>query len=138
VEQPTTRAWQGNLREPLTLSSYVAALAARPLVGRQDPLREPEGERLAAAALFADISGFTALTERLARTGDFERAAGIYAQIGSRPHEAFARLSAAESLLADGRRVEGNAQLERALTFYRKVGAIAYIRHGEGLLAASA
>jgi class 3 adenylate cyclase len=69
VEQPTTRAWQGNLREPLTLSSYVAALAARPLVGRQDPLREPEGERLAAAALFADISGFTALTERLARTG---------------------------------------------------------------------
>jgi len=71
-------------------------------------------------------------------TGDFERAAGIYAQIGSRPHEAFARLSAAESLLADGRRVEGNAQLERALTFYRKVGAIAYIRNGEGLLAASA
>jgi hypothetical protein len=71
-------------------------------------------------------------------TGDFERAAGIYAQIGSRPHEAFARLCAAESLLADGRRVEGNAQLQRALTFYRKAGAIAHIRHGEGLLAASA
>jgi class 3 adenylate cyclase len=69
VEQPTTRAGLGYRREPLALSSYVAALAARPLVGRQEPLREPEGERLAAAALFADISGFTALTERLARTG---------------------------------------------------------------------
>jgi class 3 adenylate cyclase/tetratricopeptide (TPR) repeat protein len=69
VEQPTTRASQGDRREPLTLSSYVAALAARRLVGRHEPLREPEGEQFTAAALFADISGFTALTERLARTG---------------------------------------------------------------------
>jgi class 3 adenylate cyclase len=69
VEQPTTRAWQGDHREPLAFSSYVAALAARRLVGRHEPLAEPEGERLAAAVLFADISGFTALTERLARTG---------------------------------------------------------------------
>ena len=51
------------------LSSYVAALAARSLVGHREPLREPKGEQFAAAVLFADISGFTALTERLARTG---------------------------------------------------------------------
>ena len=51
------------------LSSYVSGLAARRLVGRDQPLREPEGERLVAAVLFADISGFTALTKRLARTG---------------------------------------------------------------------
>jgi class 3 adenylate cyclase/tetratricopeptide (TPR) repeat protein len=69
VQQPVTRAWQGDRREPLALSSYVATLATRRLVGRQEPLREPEGEQFAAAALFADISGFTALTERLARTG---------------------------------------------------------------------
>jgi class 3 adenylate cyclase/tetratricopeptide (TPR) repeat protein len=69
VEQPTTPAWQGDRRTPLVLSSYVAALAARRLVGRQEPLRKPAGEQFAAAVLFADISGFTALTERLARTG---------------------------------------------------------------------
>jgi class 3 adenylate cyclase len=63
VEQP------GDRSEPLELSSYVATLANRRLVGRQQPLRDPEGEHLAAAVLFADISGFTALTERLARTG---------------------------------------------------------------------
>ena len=69
MEQPTTRAGLGNRREPLVLSSYVAALAARRLVGCHEPLREPDGEQFAAAALFADISGFTALTERLAGTG---------------------------------------------------------------------
>ena len=69
MEQPTTGAGQGNGAEPVALSSYVAALAARSLVGRREPLREPHGEQLAAAVLFADISGFTALTERLARTG---------------------------------------------------------------------
>jgi class 3 adenylate cyclase/tetratricopeptide (TPR) repeat protein len=69
VEQPTTQAGLGNHHEPLALSSYVAALAARRLVGCHEPLREPDGEQFAAAALFADISGFTALTERLAGTG---------------------------------------------------------------------
>jgi hypothetical protein len=38
-------------------------------VGGHEPLREPDGEQFAAAALFADISGFTALTERLVQTG---------------------------------------------------------------------
>jgi class 3 adenylate cyclase len=69
VEQPTTRAGLGNRSGPPVLSSYVAALAARRLVGCHEPLREPDGEQFAAAALFADISGFTALTERLAGTG---------------------------------------------------------------------
>jgi class 3 adenylate cyclase/tetratricopeptide (TPR) repeat protein len=69
VEQPTTRAGLGHHREPLALSSYVAALAARRLVGCHEPLREPDGEQFASAALFADISGFTALTERLVGTG---------------------------------------------------------------------
>jgi class 3 adenylate cyclase len=69
VEQSTTQAGLGNHYEPLAFSSYVAALAARRLVGCHEPLREPDGEQFAAAALFADISGFTALTERLAGTG---------------------------------------------------------------------
>jgi class 3 adenylate cyclase/tetratricopeptide (TPR) repeat protein len=55
--------------EPGILSSYVPALVTRRLAGRRGALLEPEGDQLVVAALFADISGFTALTERLARTG---------------------------------------------------------------------
>jgi len=71
-------------------------------------------------------------------TGEFEAAAEVYAAIGSVPDEAFARLRAAEALVAAGRRSEADAQLQQALAFYRSVGATAYIREGEALLAASA
>ena len=71
-------------------------------------------------------------------SGAFEEAADVYAEIGSVPDEAFARLRAAEALVAAGRRPEADAQLQRALTFYRSVGATAYIREAESLFAASA
>jgi len=71
-------------------------------------------------------------------TGDFERAAELYAEIGSLPDEALARLRAAERLLTAGRRAEGSAQLQQALDFYRQVQASAYLREAEALLAASA
>ena len=70
--------------------------------------------------------------------GEFDLAADIYAEIGSRPDEAFVRLRAAERLLAAGRRSEGEAQLERARAFYREAGAGGYLRDGTGLRAASA
>jgi DNA-binding SARP family transcriptional activator len=69
---------------------------------------------------------------------DFDRAADQYAKIGSLPDEAFARLRAAEQLLATGQRAEGNTQLQRAVIFYRKARATAYLRQAEALLAASA
>jgi tetratricopeptide (TPR) repeat protein len=71
-------------------------------------------------------------------TGDFPRAADICAEIGSLPDEAVARLNAAEQLMAENRRAEGDAQLQRALAFYRSVKARAYVARGEALLAASA
>ncbi|HEU4900543.1 MAG TPA: AAA family ATPase [Actinomycetota bacterium] len=71
-------------------------------------------------------------------SGDFERAAATYARIGSLPDEAYARLRAAEQLVAAGHRVEANQQLERAVAFYRQVRATGYLRAGEELLAASA
>jgi DNA-binding SARP family transcriptional activator/class 3 adenylate cyclase len=71
-------------------------------------------------------------------TGDFEHAADLYTEIGSLPDEAFARLQAAKHLLANGRRGEGSAQLQRALAFYRQVRADTYLREAEALLAASA
>jgi hypothetical protein len=52
--------------------------------------------------------------------------------------EAFLRLRAAEALVEAGRRAEADAQLQRALAFYRSVGATAYIRAAEGMFAASA
>jgi tetratricopeptide (TPR) repeat protein len=70
--------------------------------------------------------------------GEPERAAELCVQIGSLPDEARARLRAAERLVADGRRPEADVQLDKALAFYRSVGATRYIREGEALLAISA
>jgi class 3 adenylate cyclase/tetratricopeptide (TPR) repeat protein len=71
-------------------------------------------------------------------SGDFVHAAETYATVGSPHDEALARLRAAQALIDDGRRAEADEQLQRALTFYRSVGATRYIREGEALLAASA
>jgi tetratricopeptide (TPR) repeat protein len=70
--------------------------------------------------------------------GRFEEAADQYAKIGSLPDEAFARLRAAEQFLGTGRQAEGTAQLQRALAFYRQVGAAGYLREADALVAASA
>jgi class 3 adenylate cyclase len=99
-------------------------------LGRGDPLVEVATRAklrtpwLEAATVFA--------------TGDPKRAAGVYARIGARPDEAFARLRTAERLLAAGRPVEAAAQGKLAMAFYRQAGAIAYLRAGEALLVASA
>jgi hypothetical protein len=63
--------------------------------------------------------------------GDRAGAADILGEMGNRTDEAFARLRAAE----EG---AGAAQLERALAFYRGVGATAYVRRAEALFPASA
>ncbi len=68
----------------------------------------------------------------------FADAAEIYARMPLRPAEALARVRAAELLIADGRRSEGDAQLQRALAFWKSVGATRYIRQAERLLAATA
>jgi class 3 adenylate cyclase/tetratricopeptide (TPR) repeat protein len=69
---------------------------------------------------------------------DFVRAADLYAEIGSAVDEAEARLRAAEQLVAAGRRGEADVQLQKALAFWRSVGATRYVRDCETLLAASA
>jgi class 3 adenylate cyclase len=51
------------------LRSYVPGLLASPFLARPAPLGAPGVERFSAAVLFADISGFTPLAERLARRG---------------------------------------------------------------------
>ena len=51
------------------LVTYVPALIADRLNDDPTPIAAPFAERFPAVALFADISGFTALTERLAQQG---------------------------------------------------------------------
>ena len=70
--------------------------------------------------------------------GAFEEAAEILARMGAVPEEALARLHVAEALVQAGRRAEADAHLQRALAFYRSVGATAYMRQAESLFAASA
>jgi class 3 adenylate cyclase/tetratricopeptide (TPR) repeat protein len=69
--------------------------------------------------------------------GDARGAAQIFAQMGSFPDEAYARLSAAETLIAAGRQEEAGEELGRALDFYRRVGATRYMRAAEALRAGS-
>jgi DNA-binding SARP family transcriptional activator len=66
--------------------------------------------------------------------GDPRRAAAIYAEIGARPDEAYARLTAARRLLGDGRLAEGRTELDRALGFYREVGATTHLAAATELL----
>ncbi|MGH3133893.1 MAG: hypothetical protein ACRDNY_09190, partial [Gaiellaceae bacterium] len=67
---------------------------------------------------------------------DYAEAAELFARMGTRPHEAYARLRAAEMLVAAGRRAEADGQLERALAFFRSVDATRYMREAEALLSA--
>jgi class 3 adenylate cyclase len=69
VEQPVARTEHEADGDLVELASYVPALVVRRFADRHEPLGEAESERFVAAVLFADISGFTVLTERLAGTG---------------------------------------------------------------------
>jgi class 3 adenylate cyclase/tetratricopeptide (TPR) repeat protein len=70
--------------------------------------------------------------------GKHADAADRLAGLRTPPLEAAVRLRAAEHLVAQGRRAEADVQLQKALAFYRLVGATRYIREGEVLLAATA
>ena len=70
--------------------------------------------------------------------GDFATAADIYGAMGARTDEAEARVHAARVLLERGDQAGSQAQLARAVAFYREVGAARLIRDAETLLPASA
>jgi tetratricopeptide (TPR) repeat protein len=68
--------------------------------------------------------------------GQSRQAADIYASIGSRPDEAYARLEAARQLLAAGHALEANTELAIALAFYREVRATTHLEEAKRLLLA--
>ena len=65
--------------------------------------------------------------------GAYGEAAELFARMETRPHEAYTRLRAAETLIADNRRTEADEQLEKALAFFRSVGATRYVREAEAI-----
>lgn len=59
-----------------TLASYIPNLIVRRLAANPEPITAPTFETYRAAAMYADITGFTALTERLDKLPLAERGAG--------------------------------------------------------------
>jgi tetratricopeptide (TPR) repeat protein len=91
--------------------------------------------------LVAALAGQTDCWARAAvayAEGDPVRAAEICAESGAVAEEAYARLTAARLSAEQGRHLQADEQLRRALAFYRTVGATRYVREGEALMAASA
>ena len=70
--------------------------------------------------------------------GELVGAADRLGDLGAHTLEAYVRLRAAEQLGGEGDASKAEAQLERALEFYRSVGATYFVRRGETLLAATA
>jgi len=74
----------------------------------------------------------------LALNGDLRAAADVFAEMGNLTLEAEQRLHAGERSIERGRRSEGEAELRRALAFYRSVEATRYVDRAEALLRKSA
>jgi class 3 adenylate cyclase/tetratricopeptide (TPR) repeat protein len=72
----------------------------------------------------------------LVLAAEFEEVAEMLARTGYKDIEAGARVRAANALLSQKRLDEADAQLRRALAFFRSVGATRYIREAERLRAA--
>jgi class 3 adenylate cyclase/tetratricopeptide (TPR) repeat protein len=91
-------------------------------------------------ALEHEAKGLTPWHEaaRCVASNDLDKAADVFAQIGSLPDEAYARLRAAQARVAAGDRGEADRQLRLALPVFAQLGATAWAAEGKSLLAASA
>jgi class 3 adenylate cyclase/tetratricopeptide (TPR) repeat protein len=112
------------------LQSFADAAVVFAALGRGSELEEIGGQARVKTPWVTAATAFV--------RGDFREAAEIYGGTGSLPDEALARLRAADELIAAGDRGAGDEQLQQALAFYRSVGANAYLRQGEALLARTA
>jgi len=98
--------------------------------------------RVDRTAVWEDIFADAAPTRRiealrLVLAGRTVEAAEMYARIGGPSEEAVVRLLAAQQLVDAGRRAEADVQLQRALAFYRAVGATRVVAEAEALFAAA-
>ncbi len=70
-------------------------------------------------------------------SGEYEEAAALFAEMGTGMHEAYARLRAAEQLVATGRRAKADEHLARAVEFFHAAGATRWLREAESVGAAA-
>ena len=116
--------WRSKLNLVLAASWVVDLACALELLGREGELAE------AAVGL---VNRSTWLDAAIAfASGEFEVASELFAGIGSRPDEAFARLRAAE-LVAEADSDASAIELEQALSFFRDVGASSYLTRADDL-----
>ena len=102
-------------------SSWVVDLAcALEALGRTEELRTTA---VGVHARTAWLEAASALT-----SGEFGVAADMFARIGSRPDEAFARLRSAQACSEAGLDAAARRDLDRALTFFGEVEASGYLR----------
>jgi class 3 adenylate cyclase/tetratricopeptide (TPR) repeat protein len=140
-------ALRGGLRDEAEsrLDELAAAIAAHESVG--DPLPWHVGYVLVLCDLdrnaeAAEIVGrLTPGTWRKACEAilvrDPARAADLLAATGDQPFQAELRARAAVDLAAEGQLAEAQAQLKRARAFWETVGATAYLREADELIAAA-
>jgi tetratricopeptide (TPR) repeat protein len=115
--------WRRKLNH-VPASAWVVDLAcALELLGRESELVE-------AAADVTNRSDWLEAAVAFS-SHEFTGAAEVFARIGSRPDEALARLRAAESLATSETNGDARTQLDRALAFYREVGAETYVAEAE-------
>jgi tetratricopeptide (TPR) repeat protein len=116
-------------------------------------MRQPH-ELTAAPWVFRDLGRSDELLEKLEReagrsgpwhegarliaTDDLAAAAEVFAEIGTVPDEAYARLRAAEQSVRAGDRAEADLQLRIALPVFAQLGATAWTAEAKALLAKSA
>jgi tetratricopeptide (TPR) repeat protein len=93
-------------------------------------------ERLAAHDVKGPSRWSTAAT--LIIEGRYAEAGDELGEIGGRPEQALARLLAARDLIRRGSRVEGEAELQRAVEFWVGVRATRYLAMAEALMAQTA
>jgi tetratricopeptide (TPR) repeat protein len=101
------------------------------LLGLADDLRQAVDE-----APGTEFRGWRPAIEA-ALDGDFRSAANAFAAMPAPAFEARMRLEAGARLFDEGRYEEGGVELERALEFYGRVDAHAYVERAEALLASA-
>jgi tetratricopeptide (TPR) repeat protein len=87
---------------------------------------------LEATANIRPATPWLAAAQTYAR-GDLADAVELVSRL-SVPDAAWARLRAAEAMVAEGHRVEADQQLEQALAYWSSVGATRHVREAQGLL----
>ena len=87
-----------------------------------------------------EISGPSrwATAAALIAEGRYSEAGDELGDIGGKPEQALARLLAARDLIRRGSRVEGEAELQRAMEFWAGVRATRYLAMAEALMAQTA